>query len=97
MVMASGGYPGSYQKGKIINGLDKAGKMKDVVVFHAGTGFSGEDVVTAGGRVLGVTATGKDVKEAKAKAYEAVQKLSFDGVQYRTDIADRAIKGGTCK
>ncbi len=97
VVAAAGGYPGGYQKGKIINGLDKAGKMKDVVVFHAGTGFSGKDVVTAGGRVLGVTATGKDVQEAKARAYEAVQNISFEGMHYRKDIADRAIKRSTCK
>ena len=97
VVMASGGYPGSYQKGKIISGLDKAGKMKDVVVFHSGTGFDGEHVVTDGGRVLGVTATGRDVKEAKTRAYEAVEKISFEGMQFRTDIADRAIKGSTCE
>ena len=97
VVMASGGYPGVYEKGKIINGLDAAKRMKDVVVFHAGTGFDGDAVVTAGGRVLGVTATGADVKAAKAKAYEAVGRISFEGMQYRKDIADRAINRGVCR
>ncbi len=97
VVMASGGYPGKYQKGMAIKGLDNAGKLKDVVVFHAGTVFDGENFVTAGGRVLGVTATGKDVKEAKARAYEAAQMITFEGMQFRKDIADRAIKGDASK
>ncbi|MDA8326714.1 MAG: phosphoribosylamine--glycine ligase [Nitrospiraceae bacterium] len=96
VVLASGGYPGGYEKGKIIKGLEAAKKMKDVVVFHAGTGFDGENVVTAGGRVLGVTATGSDVRTAKARAYDAVAKISFEGMHYRNDIADRAVGRIVC-
>jgi phosphoribosylamine--glycine ligase len=91
VVMASGGYPGSYDKGKPIGGLEDAAKLKDTVVFHAGTAFNDGETVTAGGRVLGVTALGKDIREAKTRAYEAVDKISFEGAHYRHDIADRAI------
>jgi len=91
VVMASGGYPGKYEKGKPIKGLDKAKNMKDVIVFHAGTAFNEGEIVTAGGRVLGVTALGKDIKSAKARAYEAVREISFEGAHYRKDIADRAM------
>lgn len=92
VVMASGGYPGKYEKGKVITGLDEAGKLPDVKVFHAGTKLSGGKVVTAGGRVLGVTALGDTIKAAKERAYEAVSLIHFDGMQYRRDIADKAIK-----
>lgn len=92
VVMASGGYPGSYEKGKPLKGLEEAAKVPDTVVFHAGTAFSGDEVVTAGGRVLGVTALGKDIREAKRRAYEAVEKISFEGSHYRHDIADKAIR-----
>ncbi|MHC4643015.1 MAG: phosphoribosylamine--glycine ligase [Planctomycetota bacterium] len=92
VVMASGGYPGSYEKGKIITGLGEAGKLKDVVVFHAGTAMKGGDIVTNGGRVLGVTALADTVGKAKEKAYEAVDKIQFDGAYCRRDIADKAIK-----
>jgi phosphoribosylamine--glycine ligase len=92
VVMASGGYPGSYEKGKPIKGLEEAAKLPDTVVFHAGTAFEGDEVVTAGGRVLGVTALGGDIREAKQRAYEAVGKISFEGAHYRRDIADRAIR-----
>ena len=91
VVMASGGYPGNYEKGKVITGLDRAGQLEDVVVFHAGTAKKGSDIVTAGGRVLGVTAVGDTVAQAKAKAYEAVEMIKFDGAYCRSDIADRAI------
>ena len=91
VVLASGGYPGKYEKGKIISGLDNAGKMDDVVVFHAGTAFNNNEIVTNGGRVLGVTALGGDIKAAKEKAYEAINKIHFDGMHYRKDIADRAL------
>ncbi|HPS55624.1 MAG TPA: phosphoribosylamine--glycine ligase [Sedimentisphaerales bacterium] len=91
VVMASGGYPGNYEKGKVITGLDCAGQLEDVMVFHAGTAKRGNDVVTAGGRVLGVTAIGDTVALAKAKAYEAVKMIKFDGAYYRSDIADKAI------
>jgi len=92
VVMASGGYPGAYEKGKTITGLDEAEHLKDVVVFHAGTAAKNGDVVTAGGRVLGVTALGKQIADAKARAYEAVDKIKFDGAYCRQDIADKAIK-----
>ncbi|MHC4194296.1 MAG: phosphoribosylamine--glycine ligase, partial [Planctomycetota bacterium] len=92
VVMASGGYPGPYEKGKRITGLDKAKQLKDVIVFHAGTAVQDGDIVTAGGRVLGVTALGQEIAEAKAKAYEAVDKIEFDGAYCRRDIADKAIK-----
>jgi phosphoribosylamine--glycine ligase len=88
VVMASGGYPGSYEKGKVITGLDLATSAK---VFHAGTALAGCDVVTAGGRVLGVTALGDSVSAAQANAYAAVRQITFEGAAYRTDIGYRAI------
>ena len=93
VVMASGGYPGSYEKGKKITGLDDAAQLDDVVVFHAGTAEKDGDIVTAGGRVLGVTALGQNVADAKQRAYQAVDKIKFDGAYCRRDIADKAIKG----
>ena len=92
VVISSKGYPGQYRKGDVITGLDKAQELEGVQVFHAGTAFRDDAVVTSGGRVLGVTATGKDIAAAKARAYEAVQKIHFDGMHYRKDIADRALK-----
>ncbi len=92
VVLASGGYPGEYQKGKVIEGLDKS--LKNVVVFHAGTSFNNDNIVTNGGRVLGVTASGKDIMAAKQAAYEAIQNIHFDGMHYRKDIADKALKKG---
>jgi len=90
VVMASGGYPGSYEKGKRIEGLAAAEELDDVVVFHAGTARSDGNVVTAGGRVLGVTALGDTPVTAAQQAYRAVSKIRFDQAQYRTDIAARA-------
>ena len=90
VVMASGGYPGSYAKGKVISGLDEAAMLPNVKVFHAGTAKSGDQVVTNGGRVLGVTAWVKDLKSAQAAAYAAVEKIHFDGAQFRRDIAAKA-------
>jgi phosphoribosylamine---glycine ligase len=92
VVMASGGYPGDYEKGKPISGLDEAAKLKDVMVFHAGTAMSGGQVVTSGGRVLGVTALGKTIAEARERAYDAIGRIHFDGAQFRSDIGHRAIK-----
>jgi len=92
VVIASDGYPGAYEKGKKITGLDQAERMEDVVVFHAGTAATDGDIVTNGGRVLGVTALGKTVADAKVKAYEAVDKIKFDGAYCRRDIADKAVK-----
>ncbi len=94
VVMASGGYPEAYQKGKVITGLDRAGQMEDVVVFHAGTRREGQSVVTSGGRVLGVTALGKDVRAAVDRAYQAVEAIQFDRAHYRKDIAHRALQRG---
>jgi len=90
--MASGGYPDEYEKGKIITGIEDAETDKDVIVFHAGTAMAGENLVTAGGRVLGVTALGSTIADAKAKAYHAVDKIKFDKAYYRKDIADKAIR-----
>ena len=92
VVLASKGYPGKYEKGDIIEGLDTAKKIEGVTVFHAGTSFSGRNIVTNGGRVLGVTALGDDIRSAKIRAYEAIEKIHFNGMHYRKDIADRALK-----
>ena len=92
VVMASGGYPGPYEKGKPISGLDEVAKMDDVMVFHAGTALVDGQVVTAGGRVLGVTAKGDDIPAAIERAYEAVRRISFEGAHYRTDIGAKALK-----
>lgn len=94
VVMASGGYPGHYDKGKVINGLD-SDFHSDVMVFHAGTTFRNSDVVTAGGRVLGITAKGRDLAEAIGLAYDAVSKISWDGAYYRKDIGQKALKRKT--
>jgi phosphoribosylamine--glycine ligase len=91
VVISSGGYPGKYESGKVIRGLDETAGMKDVMVFHAGTKLDVQNnVVTSGGRVLGVTAVGKTLAEAKKTAYEAVGKISFDGAYFRKDISDKA-------
>jgi len=93
VVMASGGYPGGYEKGKIIEGIDEAAGMPGVVVFHAGTKLDDEGrIVTAGGRVLGVTALGTDIAAARDLAYEAVSKIHWDGERHRSDIALDALQ-----
>jgi len=91
VVCSSGGYPGDYEKGKEISGLEEAAKMKDIVVFHAGTTKSGSRYFTNGGRVLGVTGLGKNIKEAINNTYQAVEKISFTGMHYRKDIGRKAI------
>ena len=91
VVMASGGYPGSYRKGIPVKGLKEAARIKDVVVFHAGTKFKNGSVVTSGGRVLGVTALGDTVTAAIDKAYQAVSMIKWEGVQYRKDIGKKAV------
>ncbi len=91
VVMAAGGYPKKYRKGTPISGLEAAGRMKDVVVFHAGTGAKGNKTVTNGGRVLGVTALGNDVGLAIKKAYKAVSKIKWARVHYRSDIGKKAL------
>ena len=93
VVMASGGYPGSYAKGKIISGLDAANALPHTKVFHAGTALKDGQIVTNGGRVLGVTALGKDLKAAQAAAYAAVECIQFEGAHFRRDIAAKALKG----
>jgi phosphoribosylamine--glycine ligase len=92
VVMASGGYPDNYEKGKKITGLDEAEQIQDVVVFHAGTKNQNGDIVTSGGRVLGVTALGGTIADAKERAYKAVDMIKFDGAYCRRDIAEKAIK-----
>ncbi|HOO70740.1 MAG TPA: phosphoribosylamine--glycine ligase [Spirochaetota bacterium] len=89
VVMASGGYPGSYPKGKVITGLDRAGD--DIIVFHAGTRREGDNVLTSGGRVLNVTALGATLEEARQKVYDSISSISFEGGFYRKDIAYRAL------
>jgi len=91
VVMASKGYPGDYEKGKTIGGLKEVSKMNDVFVFHAGTGFKDNLVVTNGGRVLGVTGLGGDIPRAIERTYQAVKKISWEGVHYRTDIGKKAL------
>jgi phosphoribosylamine--glycine ligase len=92
VVMASGGYPGSFEAGKKISGLEEAGHMKGVKVFHAGTSARDHTYFTAGGRVLGVTARAPELKLAVAQAYDAAAKISFEGAHYRKDIAAKAGK-----
>ena len=92
VVMASGGYPGAYEKGKEITGLETAAAMEDVVVFHAGTRAEDGKVYTHGGRVLGVTALGRDISEARDRVYEAVRAIRFHRAHWRTDIAVKAIR-----
>ncbi|HTX24627.1 MAG TPA: phosphoribosylamine--glycine ligase [Steroidobacteraceae bacterium] len=91
VVMASGGYPGEYARGKTIAGLEAAGASPGVKVFHAGTARAGANVVTNGGRVLGVTALGEDLQAARSAAYAAVEQIHFDGAHYRRDIGRRAL------
>ncbi|MFP4311889.1 MAG: phosphoribosylglycinamide synthetase C domain-containing protein, partial [Nitriliruptoraceae bacterium] len=88
VVLASGGYPGSYPTGVPIAGVDAAAALTDVEVFHAGTRREeGGQLVTAGGRVFAVTALGANVAAARARAYEAAERITFDGVHRRSDIA----------
>jgi len=89
VVLASGGYPDTYETGKVIHGLEAAEAMPNVNIFHSGTA-AGADVVTAGGRVLTVVGTGNDYATATSRAYAAVDKISFEGMQYRRDIAAKA-------
>lgn len=89
VVLASGGYPGSYEKGVEITGVKAAESMEDIVVFHAGTKNENGNLITSGGRVLNVTSIADTLESAIKKAYEAVDKIRFDGMQYRTDIGKR--------
>jgi len=91
VVMTSKGYPGNYEKGKIIEGLKEVSRMERVFVFHAGTTLKDGQVMTNGGRVLGVTGLGEDIPRAIERAYQAVRKISWDGFHYRTDIGQKAL------
>ena len=89
VVLASGGYPGAYETGKVIAGLDQV--PSDTLVFHAGTTMSDHSLVTAGGRVLGITALGDTIEEAVRRAYQGVDQVDFEGMHFRRDIAHRAL------
>lgn len=92
IVLASGGYPEKYEKGKVISGVEEASKMEDIIIFHAGTKLNEDgELVTSGGRVLGVSAIGQTLEEALAKAYKAIEKISFEGMQYRRDIGKKSL------
>ena len=92
VVMASGGYPKAYPKGIEIKGLDENGQIDGAVVYHAGTAYRDGKFLTNGGRVLGVTACGATLDEALDRAYNAVERISFDGAHYRKDIGRIGIK-----
>ncbi len=92
VVMASGGYPGAFEAGKLITGIEEADRLYGVKVFHAGTNRRDGAYYSSGGRVLGVTARGKDLPDAVERAYDAVMKIRFDGMHYRKDIAARGLK-----
>lgn len=92
VVMASGGYPGSYEKGKPITGIEEADAMEGIKVFHAGTGRGANGIVTAGGRVLGVTARASGIANAIARVYEAVDKIHWENAYYRKDIGKKALE-----
>jgi phosphoribosylamine--glycine ligase len=87
VVMASGGYPDNYEIGKKISGLEECARLNDVHIFHAGTRRVNDEVVTAGGRVLAVTALGETLAHARERAYDAVSRIHFEGAFYRRDIA----------
>ncbi len=94
VVLASGGYPGSYEKGKVILGVSEAEQLDDVIVFHAGTDLNNDgELITAGGRVLNVVALGNSFEEARNRAYEACNLIKFEGMEFRTDIGKRALQG----
>ena len=92
VILASGGYPGEYRKGYPITGLDVVAQLEDVLVFHSGTGLKDGQVVTNGGRVLGVTALADDAAGAIRRAYAAVARIDFTDKYYREDIASRALE-----
>jgi len=95
VVLASGGYPGAYEVGKPISGIDQALRVPGINLFHAGTSKRDGEFYTAGGRVLGVTARAPDLGAAVEHAYEAAARIHFDGIHYRKDIAMRTLAGRT--
>jgi len=92
IVLCSAGYPGNYEKGKEIKGIEGTESDDDIVIFHAGTKMEGDKLITNGGRVLGVSAIGDTLQEALQKAYKAIEKISFEGIQYRRDIGKKALE-----
>jgi len=98
VVLTSGGYPGNYKKGRVITGIDKAGTLKDIFVFHAGTriaagfGPQTDSLVTAGGRVLNIAGLASTMEEAREKVYSAIEKISFEDMHYRRDIGSKTLK-----
>jgi phosphoribosylamine--glycine ligase len=92
VVMSSGGYPGDYITGLPITGIAEANNVADTKVFHAGTKSIDGQVVTGGGRVLGITSLGQTIEEAQQRAYDAISKINFPDCYWRNDIADKAIK-----
>ena len=92
VMLASAGYPGNYEKSKVIAGIEEADMQTDIVVFHAGTKTEAGKLITNGGRVLGVSATGDTLEKALDKAYKAIQKIKFEEMQYRKDIGKGAIE-----
>jgi phosphoribosylamine---glycine ligase len=92
VVVASGGYPGAYEQGKRISGLDRAAELPGVKIFHAGTTKQGDEYYTAGGRVLGVTSRGRDLNDARLRAYQAAAMIHFDGMHMRNDIGAKPLK-----
>ena len=97
IVLCSGGYPGNYEKGKVILGIEEAEMQTDIVVFHAGTKTENGKLLTSGGRVLGVSSTGDTLEETLKKAYKAIKKISFEGMQYRKDIGKKALQNSSTK
>jgi phosphoribosylamine--glycine ligase len=94
VTLASGGYPGPYRTGLPVHGIDEADALPGVRVFHAGTAARDDAIVTAGGRVLGVTARAGTIADAVGRAYEAVGRIRFEGMHYRRDIGRRALARG---
>jgi len=94
VIASSAGYPGSYKTGLAIHGLEEAAKLENVVVFHSGSAQVGGEILTAGGRVLGVTASGDNLEKALARAYKALAAINFEGMYFRRDIGHRALKKG---
>jgi phosphoribosylamine--glycine ligase len=88
IVVSSTDYPRKYRKGVVISGLEKIRTLKDTVVFHEGTSFSDKDIITSGGKVISITATGTDIKDATIKVYEAAERIHFNGMHFRKDIGD---------
>jgi phosphoribosylamine--glycine ligase len=93
VVASSRGYPGKYETGSEITGVADADSMRDVKVFHSGTAMRGDTLVTDGGRVLSVTALGNTIADAQKRAYQAIDKIKFEGMHYRRDIAHQALRG----